>query len=108
MLNLGFDIDVDIKKVHCPFHFEKVNECVHCGGKDTLVFIDKFGHQSRKEINAFDHIKCTKCGRTYSILWQKDSNNKMFPCAVDRSIKQEFANIVNLSKIKEKGKKDLS
>jgi hypothetical protein len=94
MLNLGFDIDVDIKKVHCPFHFEKVNECVHCGGKDTLIFIDKFGHQSRKEINAFDHIKCTKCGHSYSMKWEPDENGDMKPSAVELDIKRQFNNLL--------------
>ena len=95
MLNIGVDINLKINKVQYPIHFEKRNECVHCGGIDTLIFVDKFGRESNKEIHPFDHIKCKSCGRHFSILWQKDDKTgKMFPCAVDPSLKQEFVNML--------------
>ena len=62
MLGLGIDVDIDVKKVKFPIHFENKNICVHCGGQGTLIFVDKFGRESNKDIHAFDHIKCTKCG----------------------------------------------
>jgi ribosomal protein L37E len=96
MLNLGLDVDINIKKVKMPFHFDRKNQCVHCGAQDSLVFIDKFGRESKAEINAFDHIKCSKCGRVYSIFWNKDEENgKMYPSAVNPSIARDFSNIVN-------------
>lgn len=108
MLNLGINVDVDIKKVELPFYFDRRNECVHCGGKNTLVFIDKFGRESRQEIRAFDHIKCSKCGRIYSILWKQDpdNHNKMYPSAVNPSITRDFTNMIN-SDIRYKGNKEL-
>lgn len=109
MLDLGVDVDIDVKKVRYPIHFEKKNICVHCAAQGSLVFVDKFGNESKKEINAFDHIKCKTCGRIYSILWQRDEDNdgKMFPSAVDPSIKRQFINLVNSSSIKKKGVKEL-
>ena len=43
MLNLGFNVDINVKKVELPFYFDRRNECVSCGGKNTLEFVDKFG-----------------------------------------------------------------
>ena len=109
MLDLGVDVAITVKKVRYPIHFEKKNICVHCASQGSLVFVDKFGNESKKEINAFDHIKCKSCGRIYSILWQhdEDDKNKMYPCAVDPSIKRQFINLVNSSSIKKKGIKEL-
>lgn len=109
MLNLGLDIDIDVKKVHFPIHFEHKNICVHCGDTGSLIFVDKFGRESSQEINAFDHIKCKSCGRIYSILWErKDSgSDKMYPSAIDPSIKREFKNLINGSEIKRAGVKEL-
>ena len=96
MLNLGVSIDLNVKKVEIPFYFEKKNECVSCGGKNTLVFVDKFGRESKHEIRAFDHIYCKNCGRVYSILWKQDPNSKkMYPSAIDPSISRDFMNMVN-------------
>lgn len=108
MLNIGVNINVNVDKIQCPIYFEKINECVHCGGKGTLVFVDKFGRETNKEIYPFDHIKCTKCGKNFSILWNRDEDSgKLIPCAVDRSFKQEFLNLMTHRSIKENGSKEL-
>lgn len=110
MLNLGVDVDIDVKKVHAPVAFVHKNVCVHCGGEGTLKFVDKFGRISSKEINAFDHIKCSKCGKPYSIEWSADESrdpDKLYPTAVEPDIKKGFMNIVKASKIKDKGEKEL-
>lgn len=109
MLNIGIDVDIDIKKVRFPIQFEKTNDCVHCGGHNTLIFVDKFGNDSSKEIHAFDHIRCKKCNRIYSIQWKPDENNSkaMRPVPTDPGIKQEFMNLVNFKNIKENGIKEL-
>lgn len=107
MLNLGLDVDIDVKKVKLPFYFDKKNECVHCGAVNSLTFVDKFGRESKKEINAFDHIKCTKCRRVYSIKWeQEEGSTRMYPSAVDPSIKRDFMNMLDGS-IKYMGVKKL-
>ena len=107
MLNLGFNVDINVKKVELPFYFERRNECVSCGSKNTLEFVDKFGRKSKQEIRAFDHIQCSKCGRIYSILWKQDKNStKMYPSAVDPSISRDFMNMVD-SSIKLYGEKSL-
>ena len=107
MLNLGFNVDINVKKVELPFYFDRRNECVSCGGKNTLEFVDKFGRKSKQEIRAFDHIQCKKCGRIDSILWKQDENsNKMYPSAVDPSISRDFMNMVD-SSIKSNGVKSL-
>jgi hypothetical protein len=96
MLNLGMRVKVDINKKLYPVYFDKKNICVHCGGQGTLKFVDKFGTETRDEVYPFDHIKCTKCGRLYSIMWKKDTdNNVMYPVATDLSIKGEFLNAVD-------------
>ena len=108
MLNIGINLNIDINKVQYPIYFERKNICVHCGAENKLVFIDKFGRETTKEIYPFDHIKCLSCNRTYSIKWQRDeSNGKMFPTAVDPSFKQEFINLLCSKKIKEKGERSL-
>lgn len=108
MLNIGINLNIDVNKVQYPVYFERKNICVHCGAEGELVFIDKFGRETAKEIYPFDHIKCKICGRTYSIKWQRDeSNGKMFPTAVDPSFKQEFINLLCSRKIKGQGDKTL-
>lgn len=92
MLNLGVTVDLDVKKVKTPLHFVGKNLCVHCGST-SLIFIDKWGRETRKEVNAFDHIKCRSCGRVYSILWEKDENNNVVASAVSPSIIRDFKNI---------------
>ena len=105
MLNLGVDVDIDVKKLEMPIYFDGKNECVNCGGVNTLMFIDKFGNPHKDEIRAFDHIKCKKCGRVYSILWkQKPDSTKMYTSAVDTSNTRDFVNLLD-STIKEDGTK---
>lgn len=108
MLNIGINLKVDVNQVQYPVYFEKKNICTHCGAEGELVFVDKFGKETKKEIHPFDHIKCRKCGRPYSILWQRDEdNNKMFPTAVDPSLKQEFINLLSTKILKSNGEKVL-
>lgn len=108
MLNIGVNISFDVSEYHYPIHFEKRNECVHCGAVGQLTFVDIFGNETNKEIHPFDHIKCKACGTKYSILWNRDeTTNKMIPCAVDQSFKQEVINLANRKKIKENGEKTL-
>lgn len=96
MLGLSTTIDIDIKKVESPIYFKGKNECTSCGAKNMLAFVDIFGRESRHEIRAFDHITCKACGKTFSILWEKDNNSqKMFPSAVDHNIARDFSNLVN-------------
>jgi hypothetical protein len=104
MLNIGVNINVDLKETQYPIYFEKRNICVHCGAEGTLTFVDKFGKETNKEIYPFDHIKCKKCNATYSILWQRDesNNNRMYPTAVDHSINKEFLNTIKYPFIKDK------
>lgn len=110
MLNFKVTIDVGVetKNTQYPIVFDRRNVCIHCGAENTLIFVDKFGKETRKEIHPFDHIKCTKCGRNYSISWQKDiENGKMYPTAVERGIKQEFMNFIGQKSIAQKGVKEL-
>lgn len=94
MLDFNINVDLQISQKEYPICFEKRNICVHCGKEGTLKFVDKFGNETRKEIHPLDHIKCNACGRHYSILWKKDQNSgRMYPTAVDPSIKQEFVNM---------------
>ena len=105
--NFGIDVKVDVSKTTLPFYFKRKNECVKCGSVNSLVFIDKFGRESKDEIRAFDHIKCKNCGRVYGIKWEKDeSSNKMYPSATDLNISQEFKNLINFN-IKDNGVKEL-
>lgn len=108
LLNIATNVDIDVKKVQYPVTFEKRNVCVHCGGEGTLRFVDAFGRETRKEIAAFEHIKCTKCGRVYSIDWKRDpvNVNRMYPVAVDPSIGQQFDNFLNRKEIRSDGSHD--
>lgn len=103
--NFGVNVSVDVHKTTLPFYFRKKNECVKCGGINTLVFIDKFGRESREEIRAFDHIKCKECGRLYGIKWTRDEDTgKMYPSAVDLDVLQDFRNMMNFN-LKDNGVK---
>ena len=104
--NYGIDLKVDVNKITQPIYFKRKNECVRCGGVNTLVFIDKFGKESREEIRAFDHIKCKACGKIYGIKWEKDENSdKMYPSADDLDPIADFKNLVNFG-LKENAKKE--
>lgn len=104
MLNLGVKINLELSEKEYPIYFERHNECVHCGAKKSLMLVDKFGNATTKEIHPFTHIKCNNCGRIFSIQWNRDNaTGKMFPCAVDPSIKKEFLNLINMKKINNNG-----
>lgn len=106
--NYGIDLKVEANKTTLPFYFDRKNECVKCGAVNSLVFIDKFGRESRgQEIRAFDHIKCKNCGRIYGIKWTKDQNSdKMYPSAVDLNVIGDFTNLINFN-VKENGVKKI-
>lgn len=107
MLDIACNMDIDIKKVQYPVYFEKRNICVHCAAEGSLVFVDVFGRETNREINAFEHIKCKCCGRTYSIDWKRDpGSSKMYPVPVDHSVGQQFSNFMNMREIKNKGTND--
>ena len=108
MLGLDVNIDIDIKKVKYPIYFEGQNRCVHCGGQGTLTFVDKFGKETNKEINAFDHIKCTRCNRIYSIEWNRTDNAHMKATAVNPSIGTDLKNMFNLNTIRSDGDMNLN
>lgn len=108
MLGLDVNVDIDIKKVKYPIYFEGQNKCVHCGGQGTLTFVDKFGKETNKEINAFDHIICTKCNRLYSIQWDRVDNAKMRATAVNPSIALDLKNMFNIGNIRSDGDMNLN
>ena len=92
---LGINVNVEIRGIHYPIYFDRVNECVHCGAKGSLNMVDIFNREAREEIHPFDHIKCKVCGRDYSIKWTKDpETGKLYPCAVDPNIVRHFANYI--------------
>lgn len=94
MLGINIDTKISItnnKKKHYPLVFS-TNVCTVCGAEGTLQVIDKFGNVTTKEIHAFDHIKCSKCGALYGIKWDKDDTNHMSPLAVDPGLKDRFFN----------------
>lgn len=94
MLKITTTIAKD-NRVEVPIYFDRKNECACCGGKGTLIFIDKFGKEARGEYHPFDHIECKKCGHQYSILWKKDKDSlKMYPSAVDKTVPENFTNMV--------------
>lgn len=79
-----------------PFYFKRKNECVVCGGINSLRFIDKFGRIAKEELRSFSYIKCFNCGKSYNIKWEKDENSdKMYPSAVDFEIDLDFENLAN-------------
>lgn len=104
MLGIDMNIKVDVKRVTSPIYFRHKNECVRCGAKGTLIFIDRFGRECSREVNALEHIKCKNCGKLYSILWEpKDDTNKLMPSAIDTSVSIDFLNLVKFNKLKELG-----
>ena len=106
--NYGIDVNVDVNRITQPIYFERKNECVHCGGKNTLVFIDKFGRETKEEIRAFDHIKCKECGKVYGIKWDKDDkSDKMYPSAVDLNPLEDFKNMIKFD-LKDNGVKEFN
>lgn len=109
MLGIKVNLDVDVKKVSSPIYFQHRNECVRCGGRGSLIFVDRFGRECSREVNVLEHIKCKKCGKIFSILWEpKDGTNKMMPSAVDASVSTDFINMVNHLSLKNKGENSLS
>lgn len=108
MLGINLNLSVDVKKVSSPIYFQHKNECTRCGSKGKLVFVDRFGRECRREINALEHIKCTNCGKLFSILWEpKEGTDKMMPSAIDTSISTDFMNLVNYKNIKNHGENKL-
>lgn len=108
MLNFKVSVGLEVKNVQYPIMFDRRNICVHCGAENNLIFVDKFGRETKQEIHPFDHIKCKKCNRSFSILWEKDaSTGKMYPIATDPGIKREFLNLVSYNNIKNKGIKNI-
>ena len=96
MLDFNIDVEVDVSEATTPVYFIGKNECVSCGAKDTLVFVDIFGRETgNKEVNSFDHIKCKKCTRAYSIRWSNKADEaRMIPSAVSFNIARDFHNLI--------------
>ena len=92
MINLDVNVDIQLRNVHYPIYFKRKNICVACGAEKVLKFINIFGKETGSEIHPFDHIKCGKCGALYSIDWDKESDGKLYPSAIDPSIKRDFTN----------------
>lgn len=96
MLGLNVEVELDVKKAKFPVYFKNKNICVHCGANGSLMFINILGKPSKADsIEAFDHMKCSACGRVYSILWEPDDEGNMKPSAVEYNIGREFSNFVN-------------
>lgn len=96
MLNIDTSVYIDENEHSIPFYFDRKNECIKCGGKNTLRFIDKFDRETRDQIRPFDHIRCIKCNSEYSIIWNKDDNSaKMYPSINTKNICRDFRNLVN-------------
>ena len=99
MIGLSRQVHIPEDKIRMPIYFDRKNECVHCGGVGTLIFINRFGRATKDEITAFDHIECKKCGKKYSIKWTKDPDSpKMYPSAVDADVKDNFDTMVKADK----------
>ena len=104
MLGIDLTLSVDVKKVTSPIYFQHKYECTRCGAKGQLIFIDRFGRECSREINALEHIKCRSCGKLFSILWEpKEGTDKMMPSAIDTSVSTDFMNLINYGKIKNNG-----
>ena len=104
MLGIDMNIKLDVKRITSPIYFQHRNECVRCGAKGKLVFIDRFGRECTREVNALEHIKCTNCGKLYSILWEpKEGTDKLMPSPIDTSISVDFMNLVRFNKLKKDG-----
>lgn len=109
MLGINFNVDINVKKVSSPFYFQHKNECTRCGAKGQLIFVDRFGRECSREVNALEHIKCRACGKVYSILWEPKENDsdKLYPSAVDTSVAIDFKNLVSHSSIKKNANNEL-
>ena len=92
MINLDVKLNVDVKEIHYPIYFERRNICIACGAANALKFINIFGKESPKEVHPFDKIRCSNCNATYSICWDKEDDGKLYPSAIDPSIKRNFVN----------------
>lgn len=95
MLGLNYDVEIDIKSPTFPVYFKNKNICIHCGAH-ALSFVNVFGRttSNKNSIDPFEHIKCMKCGRVYSILWEPGDDGEMKPTAVEHNIQREFSNFV--------------
>jgi ribosomal protein L37E len=96
-LSLDVNLDVDIKHARFPVYFKHKNTCIHCGADGQLVFVDKFGRETTKELTAFEHIKCRACGRIYSMRWEPDENDASVyrPSAVEFNVKKDLENLID-------------
>jgi hypothetical protein len=96
-------LDIDIKEIQYPFYFERKNICVSCGAEGSLKFINIFGKESTHEVHPFESLKCSRCGASYSIKWDRDKEtDKLYPSAVDKKITTDFLNMFKKSDDKEK------
>lgn len=94
MLGGLINVQTSVSKVTVPFYFKNKNICVRCGAEGQMVFIDKFGRETVKDVYPFENLKCKACGGVYSIKWEKGEDGKMYPSAVDPNLKQEFINAI--------------
>ncbi len=98
MLGLN-TITVDISKFKYPVYFEHRNTCIHCGAEGNLVFVDRFDNEYTRELGIFEYIKCKRCGRIYSIKWDRDREGRLKPSATDFSITAQFNNFLGRKEI---------
>lgn len=93
MIKLGIDLNFDIQPIEYPITVIGENICLHCGSSGSLQTVNIFGRPDPSGIRPFSHIKCTSCGRIFSIKWTRRENGKMIPVAICPSLKNEFLNM---------------
>lgn len=102
MLGLNMNVDIDVKHAIFPVYFKNKNICIHCGSNKSLIFVNAFGKKvHNNSVDTFSHLKCTNCGRTYSILWEPDDEGTMKPSAVEYNVGKEFMNFIKPNKYKD-------
>lgn len=86
-----------MKNVIYPLYFE-TNECIHCGAKNLLIYVDNRGITTRHPVYPVEYIKCLKCGTEYVPKWIMNENNKMIAsCTGNSSIKDFEKKIISYS-----------
>lgn len=93
MIKLGINLDFDIQPIEYPITVVGENICLHCGSSGSLQTVNIFGKPDPSGIRPFSHIKCTCCGRIFSIKWTQTNNGKLIPVAISPSFKNEFLNM---------------
>ena len=77
-----------------PLIFVGKNDCIHCGGEDTIAFFSPRNYILKNDslkIQEIDRAICVRCNREYIIKWTENGEMSF----VENDVKKQYLEFKN-------------